>query len=67
MKRKTHQIHIVVSKEIEKELRQQAKKEQKYITELLMEGWELYKKREDSERAIGKAPWEFELSTPRTK
>lgn len=43
MIRKTVRIHMVVTKEIGDELKKESKKSQKYITELLMEGWELYK------------------------
>lgn len=43
MIRKNARVYLVVETHIKKELEKESKKSKKYITELLMEGWELYK------------------------
>lgn len=43
--RKNARIYLVTTPAIKKELTKEAKKSKKYITEILLEGWELYKKK----------------------
>lgn len=41
--RKNARVYLMVEPHIKKELEKESKKSKKYITELLLEGWELYK------------------------